>query len=171
MEISKNVSNVGFGGAHARASYLLGQSGGWYVKPLIDLDATYLSFGGFSESGGGAANLNVQSNDAWVLSASPAVEVGGDFKTTDGTVLRPFVRSGVTFYNDTDFALTSSFLEAPVGVAPFTVTSKFDNWSFDVSAGIDLLSIDGIEMKLAYDGRFSGNSEMHAGSGKVGVKF
>ena len=85
--------------------------------------------------------------------------------------MRPFVRAGVTVFNDAEFTLTSSFLSAPAGVAPFTVASEFDTVFLDVSAGLDVLTVDGLEIKLTYDGRFSEDSEMHAGGAKVGLKF
>lgn len=162
---------VAFGGVHTRLSHLLAQSGGWYVKPLVDLNATYIDYGGLSETGGGAAALFIQGNDDWVLSASPALEVGGDFKMSDGMTVRPFVRTGVTLFNDAEFTLTSSFLSAPAGVAPFTIASEFDEVFLDVAAGVDVLSAGGVEVKLNYDGRFSEDSESHAGGAKVGMKF
>ncbi len=163
--------DIGFGGVHGRLSYLLEQGGGVYLKPMVDLNATYISYGGFSETGGGAANLHVAGNEEWVLSASPAVELGAELKLPGRTVVRPYVRAGVTVFNDTEFTLTSSFLSAPGGVAPFTIASEFDDVFVDVSGGLTVLASDGVSLKLNYDGRFSGDSEMHGGGAKVGVNF
>jgi len=161
---------IAFGGAHTRLGYLFDQ-GGWYMRPMVDLNATYIDYGDFAETGGGAANLAVEGRDDWVLSASPALEIGGESRSADGSVVRPYLRMGFTVLNDADFALTSSFLAAPAGVQPFTVTSRFDDAYLDVGAGVDLMTVDGLDVKLNYEGRFADDSEMHAGGLKVGAKF
>jgi hypothetical protein len=162
--------NIAFGGVHSRLAHLVAKGPDWYLKPLIDLNATYIEYGDVTETAGGAAALSIQGNDDWVLSASPAIELGGNMKM-GGSVVRPFVRAGVTVFDDMEFALTSSFLAAPAAVAPFTVASQFDRVYFDVAAGIDVLSAGGIEVKVNYDGRFSEDSDSHAGGIKVGAQF
>jgi hypothetical protein len=81
------------------------------------------------------------------------------------------VRAGITAANNADFSLTSSFLAAPAGVSPFTITSHFDSAYLDVAAGLDVIMTGELEIKLNYDGRFSDSSELHAGLLKAGVKF
>ncbi len=161
---------IAFGGVQARLAHVFSQNS-WYVRPMVDLNATYLDYGGFRERGAGVVSLAVQGEEEWVLSVSPALELGGDYSVANGTIFRPYVRIGGTFYNDTNFSLTSSFLSAPSGVTPFTIKSEFDEAYLDASAGLDVLSVDGLEVKLNYDGRFSEDSEMHSGGAKVGVKF
>jgi hypothetical protein len=161
---------IAFGGAHARVSQLFDQ-GGWYMKPFVDFDAIYLDYGGFSEHGGGAANLAVHGNSDWVLSARPAIEIGSEIAAGNGAVVRPYLRVGGLFFDNADFAATSDFLSAPAGVSSFTVTSKFDQSYFNVGAGLDVLTLDGMDVKLNYEGLFSGDSDVNSGGLKVGVKF
>ena len=157
---------VSFGGVHARLSHDL-RFGKGYVRPHVDLNATYLSYGDFDETGGGAANLSVRGGHAWVLSVSPAIQVGADMRFGKALLVSPYVKAGMTAFNDANFALTSSLLSAPLGTTPFTVTSKFDQVFFDASAGIDIVSLSGISAKLSYDGHFAKNSEVHSGGIKV----
>ncbi len=168
--VANGDHEITFGGVHARLGHTFDQ-GRWYFKPMVDFDAIYLDYGGFRETGGGAASLNVRSEEDWVLSASPALEIGGETRLESGAIVRPFVRAGVTFFNDTDFQLTSSFLGAPSGVPTFTVGSEFEEVFFDVSAGVDVMSIDGFNLKLNYGGRFSEDGEQHSGGIKFGAKF
>lgn len=170
IEAAHGEQEIDFGGVHSRLSYLFDQ-GGWYLKPMIDLNATYLDFGGFQEHGAGAVNLNVRGEQEWVLSVRPALEIGAEMRINAAILARPFMRVGGTFFDNNDFGLTSSFLGAPAGVGPFTINSKFDEAFLDVSVGVDVLSADGLEVKLNYDGHFSNNSEQHDGGIKVGVKF
>jgi hypothetical protein len=161
---------IAFGGMHARVSHLL-DLGGWYLKPMVDVDAIYLAYGGFREHGGGAASLAVQGNGDWVLSARPAIEIGSEYKANDGSFVRPYLRIGGLFFDNNNFAMTSTFMSAPDGISPFSVTSRFDQSYFNVGAGIDLLTQSGVDVKLNYEGLFSGRSDANSGGLKVGVKF
>ncbi len=53
----------------------------------------------------------------------------------------------------------------------FTVQSAFDKVYGDVSAGVDLITLAGLDVKLNYDGRFGEHSELHSGGLKVGLHF
>jgi hypothetical protein len=114
---------------------------------MWDLDATYLEYGDFNETNGGVAGLHILGTSDWVFSTTGAVELGGNFESDEGT-LRPYVRAGITAANDADFSLTSSFLAAPAGVSPFTITSHFDSAYLDVAAGLDVIMTGGLEIKL-----------------------
>lgn len=169
IDTAQGEQDIRFGGAHTRLT-IAEQGNGWYIKPMLDLNATYIEYGGFTESGGGAAALMVAGSSDWVFSARPAVELGGNFEA-GSTTLRPFVQLGFTYMNDAEFSMASSFVAAPAGVAPFVIASQFNNAFIDVAAGVDLLSAGGVELKINYDGRFSDDSTLHAGAVKAGVKF
>ena len=109
-----------------RAAYLF-DFGGWYLKPLVDLDATRLDLDGTKERGAGGASLVVKGNDQTYLSASPALELGTQFAMANGTLIRPYVRGGATIFDETDFALKASFAGTPKGVAPFLIRTGIDD--------------------------------------------
>ena len=117
-----------------RAAYLF-TNGIWYLKPQVDLDATELDLNGVNEHGG-SASLIIKGNNDTVFSASPALELGGQFQWSNGALVRPFVRGGVTVFNNTDFALDASFEGAPSGVGSFRIATGIDNVLADVSAGV-----------------------------------
>lgn len=167
---AKGDHDIAFGGVHARLSHTI-QQPGWYAKPMVDLNATYIDFGGFSESGAGIANLAVAGEHDWVFSVGPAIELGADYRHENGTVYRPFVRIGATIFDDASFSLTSSFSAVTADASPFTIQSKFDDVFLDVSAGVDVISTDGFTAKLNYDGRFSEHTDSHGGGVKVGFLF
>ena len=95
-----------------RAAYLF-SAGSWYAKPMVDFDATHISLNSVREKGAGGVGLNVRGQDQTVLSASPALELGAQFGAPQGTLVRPYVRGGATFYDDPDFVLLASFEGAP----------------------------------------------------------
>ena len=84
----------------------------WYVKPMVDLNATHIGTESFTEHGADGANLAVQGDGYWVLAASPAIEIGTEI-TAMGITYRPYVRAGGTFLDDATFDVTASFVAAP----------------------------------------------------------
>ncbi len=155
-------------GAKLRLHHIIPMMG-WYLKPMVDFTATRVHVDGFRETGAGAASLVVGDLKETVLGASPAVEIGTEFYY-GGALLRPWARVGGTFFNDNESTVTATFAGAPAGVAPFTFTSALDDKFFDVATGLNLL-MDGYELRLNYDGRFSGNTSQHLGGAKLSVKF
>ena len=76
------------------------------------------------ETGGGGAALIVQGSGQTVYAVTPALEVGTEWWLSNGTLMRPFVRGGATWYDGADMSLSASFSAAPDGVGPFTIRSR-----------------------------------------------
>jgi hypothetical protein len=79
------------------------------------------------------------------------------------------VRAGGTFFDDATFDVTASFVAAPGQF--FTATQEFDDRYVDVTVGLDILTADGVDLKLTYDGRYSDNSTMLSLGAKAAVPF
>lgn len=142
----------------------------FYVKPLVDFDAVGLWRGAIDESGAGALNLHVRSQNDWVMSAAPSVEIGTQWQQ-GGYTWRPYVRAGVRFLNKDNFGATASFEGAPAGIAPFTVTSPLDQTLAEVSTGFDVWKGKNYSLRLSYDGRFSSHSSNNGGSLELRAAF
>lgn len=155
-------------GSNLRLSYLFELPSRWYVKPMLDLNATHIGIDSFTENGAGGANLAVQGTSAWVLAASPAIEIGTEI-TAKGITYRPYVRAGGTFLDDATFDVTASFVAAPGEF--LTSTSEFDDKYVDIAAGVDILTADGVDLKLTYDGRYSDESSELSLGAKAAVPF
>ncbi len=153
-----------------RAAYVFG-SPQLYFKPVLDVAATRLDLGGFSEFGGGAANLVVEGSGQTVLSALPVLEAGTEYWLGNGTLLRPYLRGGVAWYGNGDLALTANFLAAPAGVAPFTIVTKTDDVMGIVGAGIDVINSGDAVLHLTYDGQFGETTQIHAFALKGSARF
>lgn len=138
---------------------------------MVDLDVTWLGLDGNNEHGGKGASLSVHGNDATVFSVSPALEVGTQRAWGTGTLIRPYVRGGVTIFGDNDFAVLASFESTPGGVGPFRIAAKTDDVVADVGAGLDFIGRRGAEFKLFYEGRFGNLASDNAGGLKASVPF
>lgn len=168
--LAQSDQEISYVNGRFRAAYQLG-SGKWYAKPMVDLDATQISLDGVSETGAGAVGLNVRGTDETVLSATPALELGAQFGNPNGTLVRPYVRGGATFYDDPDFVLLASFEGVPGGVGPFRIATATDDVLANVGAGVDVIGSEGASFRLYYEGRFSDLVEQHAGGIKASLPF
>lgn len=169
-------ANANHGLSHAnlrlRAANVVDLGAQVYLKPMIDLNATYLYHHGFRETGAGALNLAFEGGGRWLFSATPAIELGAQLYGVDGYQLRPFVRAGLTVFNDDHFAANASLAGAPGSAGQFSAQSKIDQVVGEFSAGIDILSKDDtFDVRLGYDGRFGNNLETHIGQVRFGTKF
>ena len=88
-----------------------------------------------------------------MLTASPSLSSAPSSAICNGTLIRPYVRAGTTFFDDPDFALKRASRERRGrGVLPHC--HQTDDQVADVCAGIDLIGPAGAELRLFYDGRF-----------------
>ena len=165
----KATSSSTLSAANARlnASYLF-NNGSWYVKPLVDVNATFLDLNGFTEQGGNGAALIVKGRSDTVLSVSPAVELGGD-AVMFGLSVRPFIRAGVTVFDTKEFKLDAAFASTPT--LPFQITSSIDGLVTDVSAGLDVFGEAGSVLRFQYDGQFGETTRRNSGTIKGSVPF
>lgn len=165
QETARGDQDVWSGVTRLRISHT-SDFGPWYWKPMIDLAATYIHADGYTETGAAAA-LTLNSSKNWLFSVTPSIEVGTEIASADGTILRPYLRAGVTMFDDDEVSVTTNFAAAPAGVAPFLVQGKYEQYAADVEAGLHILTSTGINLKLNYEGRYAKDSEQHAG----GIKF
>jgi len=152
------------------ASYVLGNPG-LYYKPMLDAAVTDVEIGDVRERGAGGASLLVHSGNNTVFSFSPALEVGSEWWWPNGTLVRPFVRAGLTWYSEDDVTVAASFSGAPGSVAPFTIVANTDEIQADIAAGIEMISGDDSSLRVFYDGQFGDRLAVHVAGFKASVKF
>ncbi len=106
-----------------------------------------------------------------VYTIAPSVEVGTEWWLANGTLVRPFLRGGATWYENGDLALTASFLNAPAGVSPFTIQTGMDDVMGTVGAGLDVITGTDTVLHIAYDGQLGQTTQIHAVALKGSARF
>jgi len=155
--------------ARLRASYDFGNES-IYIRPQIEGNATYLYQAAFTEEGGIAA-VSVDSGSRTVFSVAPEVEVGGQVITAGGTMIRPYVKGGVTVFSNDSFDLNARFAADTSGTNDFTVTSSTDRLLWNTSVGVDMLFENGNTVRAFYDGNFGQTSTENAFGLKASHNF
>jgi autotransporter-like protein len=152
------------------ASYVLGNPG-LYYKPMLDAAVTDIDLGDVREHGAGGASLLVDGGGDTVFSLSPALEMGSEWWWANGTLVRPFVRAGLTWYSEGDVTVAASFSGAPGSIAPFTIVANTDEIQADIAAGIEMISGDDSNLRVFYDGQFGDRLAVHAAGFKASIKY
>jgi outer membrane autotransporter protein len=167
---SRGDQEIGILNGGVRTAYVLG-SPRLYFKPIIDAAATQLDLGDLAETGGGAANLAVQSSHQTIYTISPALEMGTEWWLANGTLIRPFLRAGASWYGGDNLALSASFLSAPAGVSPFTIHTQLDDVMGLVGAGFEMINSEDTALRLTYDGQLGDTTQIHSVGLKGSAKF
>jgi hypothetical protein len=166
---AKSSPNVYSFGARLRAARTFAQ-GSFYLKPYVDLDATYSRMPGYTESGD-ALRLKVDGSDQFVLGVAPTLELGGRVDLPKGAMMRPFAYAGVSLLSEDGWKTKARLDGAPAGAGSFTTSMPTDNVIGRVGAGFQVLNAAGLDFRLQYDGEFASKGSSHAGALKVSMPF
>ncbi len=167
---AQSDSHIDIWNGGVRAAYVFG-SPQLYFKPMVDAAATRLDLGGFSEQGGGAANLTIASSKQTVTTIAPSLEIGTEWWMPNGTLIRPFLRGGATWYENGNLALSAAFLGAPAGLTPFTIHTAMDDVMGTVGAGLDVITDTDTVLHLTYDGQIGATTQIHSVGLKASARF
>lgn len=144
----------------------------WYVKPMVDVNASYLRMAEFEETGAGVANLHFDRRTETIYSIRPSFEIGAEFGKGSDTTFRPYIDLGlVHFLSDMDGEIGATFVGAPEDVPAFYDRVSIGETFGEVNAGIDIFTDRRIDLKVGYQGRFSDEYTDHSGSLKFVYKF
>lgn len=166
-----STSRMWSGNFRMRQAYLFEHRSGLYLKPLADLDLTWLHQPGFSEDGAGAMNLHVESANWRGVTFSPAVQVGGTFKLGRKTCLRPAITVGGNFVWGNDWAIRSRFEGAVAGAAPMTASNSSRASTANVGLGVEFFAGESVSLRAQYDERFGEHATDRSASWKFAYRF
>lgn len=119
----------------------------WYARPYVDLDVNHVRMFGYSEQNANVFNLQVLGNSTTAFMISPMVEIGGRTTLAEGT-LRSYMAMGASFLSGGD--VTTSMRLSEFNLTPFSVTTGAPTLYGNLSAGLELVTMKGIEVKAEY---------------------
>jgi outer membrane autotransporter protein len=158
-------------GLRLNAAYDSLISDDWYVRPKVSLDVIYAQSNAYSESSASGLALSFAAAHQTVVAGTPAVEIGKRLDLGGGTTLRAFATAGISLMSQNSWDVQSQFLGAPPGVGSFTTSIPTPNVVGPVDLGAQILSAQGVDARLQYDGEFAGNVVSNAGLLTLGLHF
>ncbi|MBO1110492.1 autotransporter outer membrane beta-barrel domain-containing protein [Bordetella petrii] len=141
----------------------------FYLKPYMDVDAIYSRMPGYQERDSDLA-LKIEGSDQFTFAFSPTLEIGGRVEI-NGATLRPYAYAGATFLTDDEWKTQARFAGAPDGSRGFQTSMPIDDSVARVGAGLQISTHGGVDVRLQYEGEFSGHASSNSGSLKVGIPF
>ncbi len=158
--------------ANARIHAQYGKSfGKVYLKPTLDVNATYLLMKSFAEEGVAGFNVEGVKQDEMWITVEPALEFGIEGKISPTAALRAYLSAGFRYALDDKIAFESHFQGSPSGAGDYEVTLESDDSVFPVGAGIELIAIDRLSLRLTYEGLFGNDIDVHTVAGNMSVLF
>ncbi|WP_157973462.1 autotransporter outer membrane beta-barrel domain-containing protein [Tropicimonas sp. IMCC34043] len=162
-----SVANLRFGAGYRYQ--VPGNS--FYLRPGLDLDATYLQSNNVAESGTDYG-LVLDETGQWVLSATPSVEIGSDMKVNATDRLRGFLRGAVAFSDVDDVYIDATFAGASSSDGYFRNYSGISDQTRSLSAGLVLYSSDNSAyMSVAYQGIWDDQLSGQTATVNFGFRF
>jgi outer membrane autotransporter protein len=156
-------------GLRLRAAYTLGGQA-VYLRPSLEVGALRVRSGAYRERSAGGLGLDVESSARSSLTLTPAIEIGGRI-AVDDLLLRPYLRTGVSWRSAADWEQRARLLGAPSGTAGFVTTVPGDRAVARIGAGIQLYSGDNLDLRLQYTGEVSDHYTAHRGSLTASLRF
>ncbi|MCF3934933.1 autotransporter outer membrane beta-barrel domain-containing protein [Acuticoccus sp. M5D2P5] len=181
-DINRSVVTPGFAGkAHGESDlYTLGARGRIaytaandvaYVRPFLDVDALYAHSGAYTETGAGAYNLDVESQDQFAVVATPAVEIGARFKPSAGWDARFFASAGLSLSTEDEWKTEAKLDSAPASAGTFKTTLPVADVLARIGAGVQISNTNGFDVRADYDGAFGDDYSNHSGSLRFVKRF
>ncbi len=142
---------------------------GWYLRPAVSVTGHYLHLDGFTETGSDFP-LQIAPAGNWSLAVAPSLEAGGRL-AIGKTVLRPYVRGGVLYERNNDWAHQASLANAQVDLGSYTSRVEQPDWSGTVAAGLDAYAGERLTLRLEYSGELNSDARTHTATVKLGYRF
>jgi hypothetical protein len=159
-----------YAGIHSRIAYQI-PFASFYLKPYLDLHATYSRTEGYTESGSSPLVLKVSDADDIKFAAVPMIELGGKFVFSNGAILRPFVSAGASFHDDNSWGARAQFVGAPSSAGAFEAVTELPKAVGRVNVGAELYASEHAQFKLEYGSEFARGYLSHMGSVKFNYLF
>ncbi|WOO39554.1 hypothetical protein [Rubellicoccus peritrichatus] len=164
---SANITG-GYIAAETRVSYLI-QQNGYYLRPIGALTVTHNMQDGFTETGSGPINWNVDSIAETDAFARFMLELGGSFEIS-GLPTLAFIRPGLTTYlTNRDVGIDATLS----GLSTNSLSSNFkdDQLFGELTLGIETDINSSLSVALEADGAISENINAIGGTFRVSYGF
>jgi len=137
-------------GVRLRAAYEHELQKDHYLKPYVDVDLSYSSMPGFSETGTAPLALKVGSSSRWNVAITPMLEYGLDVLTADKTRVKLFASAGASFLPNNNHKSETSFVGASAALGTFDVITEGPEILGRLNLGIQAFQSDDLEVRAQY---------------------
>ncbi|MGB5833746.1 MAG: autotransporter outer membrane beta-barrel domain-containing protein, partial [Thiohalocapsa sp.] len=128
-----------------------------YVRPRIDFGYDFVDGSSFSEAGSNPYRLAVDGGGDSFFTLQPSVEVGANFKTDQGQVVRARLSAGIVqFLGNSSASMTARYVHGSASVPSFRASTDLGSTQLELGGSLDIVRTDAITLRA--DGFVSLNS-------------
>lgn len=179
LRLYSNLGGFSNASGNIRGRYLSGQAriaaiwehSGTYVKPSASIDVTQVWQDGFSETGSGGLNWQVDSIMQTAVYVRPMVEVGQAFDLS-GSAAVAFLRTGLSYQlTDPDTSVSASLVGLGPGFNDLNFDVAMDRTLLEFEVGLNASLNESLSMEVSANMALSQNSEAFGGQLKLRWEF
>ena len=153
-----------------RASKTLGDPR-FYVRPMLELDASAVRMGALNETAPGGVGLTAPAQTLESVSLTPRIEIGGEFMVRDVAV-RPFVRAALNRVVSGDRPKMDAALLGAGGLGgDFTFTGQADRQTEEYEVGLQAVTSTGKSARVTWSERTGDRTRSEAFALKFTAPF
>jgi len=141
------------------------------IAPYLRLDHVHVERDGFTETGAGALDLTVSSDDFSQSAISLGIETSARFAQPKETVIRPYLDLRWQHVLDGRNATSNAFLTSAPGVTFATTGATEDRNRFAIRAGLGIDVSETTSLDLHYGGTFAESFSDHSARLGLTVRF
>ncbi|RDJ19610.1 autotransporter outer membrane beta-barrel domain-containing protein, partial [Bosea caraganae] len=157
-------------GAHGRVSYQMAFER-FYLKPSLDLHATYVGSSAYAETGAAPFDLAVDGRRSLALSATAALEIGTSIDLGSYGTLWPYASAGLTLTHADDWEAKARFASLSTLPLSFKATTPVPDVLGRLTVGADLIGNNNWDVKLQYSADLGSGYQSHTGMAKLSYRF
>lgn len=143
-------SRMSIMGLRLRAAFELELQKDHYLKPYVDVDLSYSSMPGYSETGTAPLALTVGSTSRWNVAITPMLEYGLDVVTANKTRVKLFASAGASFLPNNSHKSETSFVGSSAALGTFDVITDGPEMLGRLNLGIQVFQSDSLEVRAQY---------------------
>jgi uncharacterized protein with beta-barrel porin domain len=143
-----------------RAAYTFPSQNG-FMRALVDLDVIHANTDGYTETGAGNLNLQVDSSSGTAYVFSPALEVERTRRFGTGNSLRTYGLFGVSFSSLESYSTWAQFADAQADGTSFGSDLAITPVSGRLSLGVQWLNDENLSLGAEYNLNFANGFEAH----------
>jgi outer membrane autotransporter protein len=131
---------------------------------------TYYSADDYTETGAGAANLNVDNDSLNIFELGVGVDAAWDMKNRNGSRVKPVLSAGVRYDLVGDEVETTSTFTGG-GAAFGTQGMEPGRTTLNLGAGVGYFTTDNWELSAEYDYEYKSDYDGHSGQFRAAYHF
>ncbi|WP_297801945.1 autotransporter outer membrane beta-barrel domain-containing protein [uncultured Brevundimonas sp.] len=147
------------------------QAGQFYLRPALNLQATWLHNGSYEETGWDGLGARIVGDDQWIVAAEPKVTTGWSFEPARGVKAGLALTAGRVHRSEDAISLPIQLIGSSNASDPAMISTPLDRSAWRLGFEAKVVTDTGVSFQAGYDGQLGDKADVHTGSVSVRWTF